>query len=248
MSLIKQIHILILVIAAGSLFGQQAEVTQILAKMDSVTNAPMDQYMHSTMIIVDRDGNISERETIIYQKGAEKRLVRFLSPADQRGISFLSLPNDIMYLYLPAFRKIRMIASHVKNQNFAGTDFSYDDMSAFKFAEEYDPKLISDEGDTFVLELIPKKDIQKDYSKLKMWIVKNNYVSQKIEYYDKGGNLWKVMHRTKFVEQDNYWFPQEMEMKDLKKDHSTKMIIHENEFDSGLLDNVFTKRNLKKSR
>lgn len=229
-----------------NLLAQNSSASEILKTVDVVVNAPKDIHQISRMILIDKDGNEKVRESEMYQKGDEMRLVRFLSPADQKGIGFLSLPNDVMYLYLPAFRKIRMIASHVKNTNFAGTDFSYDDMSSFKYSKEYNPQLIETKDNVYVLELTPKPDVEKDYSKLVIRVRKDNFYPVKIDYYDKGGNLWKVMVREKLVKKGNYWIAMEMEMKDLKKLHSTKMVVDKIELDTGLTDKTFTKRNLKK--
>lgn len=229
-------------------FGQEISAVEILKNADSVVNAPKDIHVFSRMILTDKKGNEKIRESEMYQKGDKMRLVRFLSPADQKGIGFLSLPNDVMYLYLPAFRKIRMIASHVKNTNFAGTDFSYDDISSFKYSEEYDPQLLETRDSVYVLELIPKPGVEKDYSKLVVQIRKDNFYPIQIDYYDKGGNLWKVMVRKNVVKKGNYWIALEMEMKDLKKQHSTKSITEKIELDTGLTDKTFTKRNLKKTR
>ncbi len=229
-------------------YAQLNDAQEILTKVDEVSCAPEDQYMKSTMILMDKSGNQNEREMVIYQKGGDKRLVRFLSPPDQKGISFLSLPNDLMYLYLPAFRKVRLIASHVKNQNFAGTDFSYDDMSSFSFAKDYDSQLIESSDTFYSLKLTPKPELEKDYSKLKMWVNKDSYVPSKIEYYDKNGNLWKTLTFDNIEKVGNYRIAKEMEMKDLKKSHNTKMLIDEIELDSGLSDDIFTKRNLKRIR
>ena len=243
MKTIKSTFALILIFALNA-FAQDAQ--SIITKSDSVINAPKDQHQFSRMILIDKDGDEKVRKSEMYQKGDEMRLVRFLSPADQKGIGFLSLPDDVMYLYLPAFHKIRRIASHVKNENFAGTDFSYDDMSSFKYAEEYNAKLLETKDDVYVLELTPKPDIEKDYSKLIIEVRKNNYYPIKIDHYDKGGNLWKVLERRKIEGKGNYWISMEMEMKDLKKNHSTKMITDKIELDNGLSDKVFSKRNLKK--
>ena len=100
----------------------------------------------------------------------------------------------------------------------------------------------------YILELLPKPNSGKDYSKLKMQVRKDNFYPVKIDHYDKGGNLWKVMERRKIEKKGNYWTSMEMEMKDLKKQHSTKSIIEKIEFDLGLSDKTFTKRNLKKVR
>jgi outer membrane lipoprotein-sorting protein len=249
----KQISVLTLVaimaiILCTTVYAQLNDAQEILTKVDEVSCAPEDQYMKSTMVLVDKSGNQKEREMVIYQKGGDKRLVRFLSPADQKGISFLSLPNDLMYLYLPAFRKVRMIASHVKNQNFAGTDFSYDDMSSFSFAKDYDSQLIESPKTFYSLKLAPKPELEKDYSQLKMWVNKDSFVPSKIEYYDKNGNLWKTLTFDKIEKLGKYQIAKQLEMKDLKKSHSTKMIVDEIKLDSGISDDIFTKRNLKRIR
>ncbi|NIM57731.1 MAG: outer membrane lipoprotein-sorting protein, partial [Candidatus Aminicenantes bacterium] len=80
------------------------------------------------MVLIDKNGKEKDRDAVMLQKGSEKRMIKFLSPADQKGIAFLDLPNDMMYLYLPAFKKVRRIAAHIKNQKFAGTDMTYDDL------------------------------------------------------------------------------------------------------------------------
>lgn len=249
----KQISVLMLVaIIAINLcttgYAQQNDALAILTKVDEVSSAPKDQFISSTMIIVDKNGNQNERKMVIYQKGGDKRLVRFLSPASQKGISFLSLPNDRMYLYLPAFRKVRLIASHVKNQNFAGTDFSYDDMSSFSFAQEYDAQLLETTDTIYLLKLSPKPEIEKDYSQLKMWVNKDSYVPSTIEYYNKSGNLWKILTFDNIEKIGEYQIAKQMEMKDLEKSHSTKMIINEIQLDSGLTDDIFTTRNLQRTQ
>ena len=46
-----------------------------------------------------------------------KALTDFSAPADLRGTRVLVLGRTQMYIYLPAFRKIRRIASHVNQQS-----------------------------------------------------------------------------------------------------------------------------------
>ncbi len=229
-------------------YAQSNEAQTILTKVDEVSSAPQDQYVESTMILKDKNGDQNERKMIIYQKDGDKRIVRFLSPADQKGISFLSLPDDLMYLYLPAFRKVRMIASHIKNQNFAGTDFSYDDMSSFSFAKDYDSQLLETSDSFYFLKLIPKEGLKKDYSQLKMTVNKDSFIPSKIEYFDKNEKLWKILTAEKIEKFGEYNMAMLTKMKDIKKSHSTKMIINKIEFDKGLSDNLFTKRNLKRVR
>ena len=246
--------------------AQKKDLTalQILRKSDSVVNAPKDQEITLEMILIDRRGKEKKREAKMWQKGSEKRMTKFLSPVDVKGLGFLDLPDDVMYLYLPAFKKIRRIASHVKNTSFAGTDFTYDDMASINYADEWGPKLmgskkevelgpavkkgtlVTKEFDCYLLQLTPKKGVKKDYSKLVMWVRKDNFYPVRIEHYSKKGKLWKVMRRRKVEKEGKYWIAKEAEMSDLKKEHKTKMLIIEVKFDQGLKDELFTQRYLKR--
>jgi outer membrane lipoprotein-sorting protein len=227
------------------LFNVSAQnAIEILQKVDEVLYSAKDQQNKVYIILIDKSGNESKREADVIQKGNDMRLFRFTVPSSQAGIAFLSLPNDIMYLYLPAFGKERRIASHVKNQNFAGTDFSYDDMEAKLFSSKYDPEIIDQNNETYTLKLTPKPGLQTDYIKQLMKVNKQNFYPLANEYYDKGGNKAKEAIYT-FEKIGNYWSSKEILMKDLKKNHSTKMIISDVTYDQGLSDDEFTVRKLK---
>ena len=148
-----------------------------------------------------------------------------------------------MYLYMPAFGKERRISSSVKKNNFAGTDFSYDDMESKPYAEKYTPKLIKTESNVFVVELTPLSK-KSAYSKLIVSVDQTNYYPTLIEYYDRGGKKVKESPYT-FIKIGNYWNAQEIEMTDLKKNHKTKMLMSDVIYDQGLTDDDFTVRKLK---
>ncbi|HAF06989.1 MAG: outer membrane lipoprotein-sorting protein [bacterium] len=219
---------------------------EILSKVDDVVNAPKDQTIKLKLILIDKEGKEEVRELIMFQKGSEKRVVKFISPASQKGIAFLSLPDDIMYLYLPAFKKTRRIASHIKNTKFAGTDFTYEDMEAKKYSEKYIPELLKKDESHYILQLKPKDGVKTDYSKLIVWVRADNFYPTRIEFYDKSNNLYKVMTREKIEKVGGYWISKESEMEDLKAKHKTKMIVVDIKFDSNLSDEIFTERYLSR--
>lgn len=220
------------------------DAATILRKADEVMYSAKDQSSKMKIILIDKQNREKVREANVLQKGDEMRLFRFTAPASQSGIAFLSLPDNIMYLYMPAYGKERRIASHVKNQSFAGTDFSYDDMEAKPFSEKYNPKLIKTEAGYFFLELIPKPDTKSDYSKIIMGVNTSNYCPEHFEFYNNGGIKTKEA-KYSFEKVGDYWTPKEIIMKDLKKNHTTKMITSEIQYDSGLSDDEFTIRKLK---
>ena len=233
---------------ARTVRAEELTALQILTESDAVVNAPADQEITLEMILIDKAGKEKTREAKMWQKGSDRRMIKFLSPADQKGIGFLDLPDDVMYLYMPAFKKVRRIASHVKNESFAGTDFTYDDMAALNYADEYTPTLLeSDDAELYVLELVPKEGLHEDYLKLVMSVRRDNFYPVRIEYYSKDGKLWKVMVRSEIEEIDGHWTAREAEMRDLKKNHRTKMVIGDVKFDRGLKDDLFTQRYLKRS-
>jgi len=246
--ILTNLFVLGIMVYAFAGWAEQSQLTapQILKKVDDVINAPKDQDLSIKLILVDKDGNEKVREMNMLQKGSDRRLVKFLSPADQKGIAFLSLPDDVMYLYLPAFEKVRRIASHIKNNKFAGTDFTYEDMEAIRYTEKYNPTLQKTDEEHYILQLIPKEGINTDYSKLIMWVRTDNFYPDKIEHYGKGNKLYKVMVREKIEKVNGYLISRESIMEDLKAEHKTSMNIEKVKFDLGLSDDLFTERYLSR--
>jgi outer membrane lipoprotein-sorting protein len=238
----KSVVFTVLVLTGNLLSAHAQDANSILKNMDNVLYAPEDMTGTNTIILINKNGKQETREAIIKQKGTDKRIMRFTSPASQAGIAVLALPDDVMYLYLPAYGKERRISSSVKNQNFAGTDFSYDDMEPIPYSDKYTPKLINKEGDIFVLELKPKG--QSDYSKIIVNINKTHYYPELMEYYDRGNTKIKVAKYT-FKKVGDYWNATEIEMTNLKKNHKTKMQMTNVKYDTGLTDDDFTVRKLK---
>lgn len=242
----KRRKILTIILLASFSMGLQAQTAQeILKKTDDVMYAPRDQSSDVKIILTDKRGNSQEREARYIQKGNDKRLFKFTAPASQRGIAFLSLPDDVIYIYLPAYEKERRIASHVKNQSFAGTDFSYDDMESKPLSDEYDAELIGHTDEIWRLKLTPKPGMQSEYSRLEMEIGKDNHYMRRVEYYDRGGQKFKILENRKLEKVDGYWAATEIEMKDVQRDHSTLFISSNLKFDSNLSDDEFTVRRMK---
>lgn len=226
----------------GTLTANAQDATAILKNMDDVMYSPKDMTGKNKIVLIDKAGKQEIREATLQQKGTDKRIFRFTAPASQAGIAVLSLPDDIMYLYLPAFGKERRISTSVKSQNFAGTDFSYDDMEAKPYSQKYTPKFLKTDDNAYILELTPIG--QTDYSKLIVSINKANFYPEVMEYYDKGNTKIKEA-KYAFKKIGNYWNAQEIEMTDLKKNHKTKMQMSDVKYDTGLTDDDFTVRKLK---
>jgi len=231
----------LLLIASAKINAQDA--VEILKKIDDVLYSPKDQKNIVKIVNVDKNGQEKIQKAFVLQKGSNKRLFRFTEPASQKGIAFLSLPSDVMYIYMPAFGKERRIASHVKNQNFAGMVFTYEDLESKLLTEKYIPKLLNSDNEFYTLELVPKPDQNSEYSKLIMKVNKKEYYPINVEYYDKTGKKIKFSEYT-FEKKGKYWSPIILKMTDLRKNQSTSMILEKVEYDTGLSDEEFSVRKL----
>jgi outer membrane lipoprotein-sorting protein len=242
----KTVKLTVLVSALFILIGFNVEAQDgntILKKLDEVMYSPEDMMGKTKITLIDKSGSKKTREATTIQKGTDKRLFRFTAPSSQAGIATLSLPNDIMYLYMPAFGKERRISSSVKSQKFAGTDFAYEDMEAKLFVNKYTAKLLKTDVNTLVVELSPKS-AKSSYSKIIAVIDKTNYYPISMDFYDKGNKKIKTA-KYEFEKIGKYWNAKKITMTDLKKNHKTIMELSNVKFDSGLSDDEFTVRKLK---
>jgi len=225
---------------------------EIVDKVDATMREAKDSVGTSKMILIEKDGSERVRQIKAYfkknPKGDDFTLTRFLSPADVKGVSFLSLSEEEMYLYMPAFGKIRRIASHVKHESFMGTDFSYEDIGQTEYRDKYDSKLLEETAVEYVLEANPKAGAEVGYSKIKLWVSKENWIPSKVEFYHKKkGTLFKVLANSQVENIQGHWTPKKMVMENVEDKHKTVMEITDIKYDTGLSSDIFSQRNLKQS-
>ena len=101
-----------------------------------------DVSVNMDMTLIDKRGRERQRKLFIIRKDfddKDKLLLKFSYPNDIKGTSFLVWEHkerdNERFLYLPALGRIRRIATREKNENFAGTDFSYEDISGRKLGD-----------------------------------------------------------------------------------------------------------------
>lgn len=160
------------------------------------------------MSIINEKGQARERQitmaTKLYDGGqTEKRLYRFLAPADVKGTGVLIFDYDKQaddtWIFLPALRKTRRVVSSQRAQSFMGSEFSYGDLN-IPSLDEFDYKLLKEESaggeNCFVIEVLPKsKDIatSEGYSKKLYWVSAKKFAVLKGHYFDMDGKLLKEL-------------------------------------------------------
>lgn len=218
------------------------EALEIVKKMDGVLFAAKDRQGMVTITTINQSGKEKVREAEMYQKGQYMKLYRYTAPESQAGIATLSLPDGVMWMYMPAFGKPKKITLLAKSQAFTGTDFSYEDMSVSSYSGEYTPALAETTAETYVVELVPLNE-KSEYSKIVVTIDKGRFTPQKMEYFDRMGKKFKES-TYKYIKSGKYWYAEEVIMADLRKQHMTRIQMTSVSFDQGLSDDLFTVENL----
>ena len=218
----------------------------------------------STMIIVDSKQRERVRKIAqvskLYDNGdTEKKLIRFLSPADVKGTGLLTFDykdkDDDMWLYMPALRKTRRIISSEKAKSFMGSEFSYSDTTPPTTADFHYTKL----GERRVagtlcweLEILPiNEDVadENGFSKKISFIGQQDFVIRKAVYYDLDGELLKELEVREVMEVDtenHKYRPVHMIMINKQNNRKSILKVEKIQLNPGVKDEYFTTRYLER--
>ena len=212
------------------------------------------------MILINKNGDETVREMKSKNlEGNDQRgdmgITVFLSPRDQKGTALLSHSHDDQddeqWLYLPALKRVKKIASKNKSGPFLGSEFTFEDIGGASI-EKYTYKWIRDEvyngRDCYVIESYPK-DKNSGYTKIISWVDKEDYRQYKAEFYDRKHSHLKTMTLTKYEKYlDKFWRPGDMYMENHQTRKKTRIIMDDTQFGVGLTEREFTKNSLKRAR
>ena len=216
------------------------------------------------MIIVSEQGQTRERKitmaTKLFDGGkTEKRIYRFLSPADVQGTGVLvfdyETQADDVWIYLPALRKTRRIVSSQKSQSFMGSEFTYGDLNIPPL-DDFNYTLVKEEdygGEScFVIDILPKKPetgSEEGYSKKTFWVSKTKFAVRKGLFYDAGGALLKELKTDDIKLLDpkkNRYRAMKMEMTNKKNSRKSVFVSEKVTLAPDTKDEFFTPRYLER--
>lgn len=252
-----------LLIGTNTLLAQELTARQIVDKGQKVSKISGIEAV-STMTIVDSKGRERVRQIAqvskLYDNGdTEKRLIRFLAPADVKGTGLLTFDyeekDDDMWLYMPALRKTRRIISTEKAKSFMGSEFSYADITPPSLDDFTFKKLADEEVNgvmCYVVEMIPKNEDIADengFSKRIAYFSRDNFVIRKAQYYDFDGELLKelIVKEVKEIDPENHKFrPMHMVMTNVQNGRKSILKVDEIQQRDDIKDDYFTTRYLER--
>ena len=215
-----------------------------------------DAKLQMNMILIDKKERERKRNLFIMRKqfnSNDRLLLKFTYPNDIKGTALLVWENrgkdNERFLYLPALGRIRRITTNEKDENFAGTDFSYEDISGRKL-EDYTYQLIEEEviyntKECYLLASYPSEKDAK-FPKIISWVTKDTFVVIKAEYYNRRGELEKTYRVDKLEKIDEIWTPLEFQMENHDLNHKTISVVTDVEYNTGIPEHSFELRELEK--
>ncbi len=183
----------------------------------------VDSKVEMKMILENSQGEKSERNMrlraleLISDTDGDKSLTYFLSPADVQGTALLSFTHfttpDDQWLFLPALKRVKRIASANKSGSFVGSEFAFEDLLAQevpRFTYKYlrDEPCPTDEAKAlscFVIERFPTYE-NSGYTRQIGWTDKKEFLVRKLQYFDRKSEHSKTLHFTEYrAYQGKFW-------------------------------------------
>ena len=252
--------ILLCLLPFGLLAATPEETGLAIAQEADMRDSGYKNYTNDVkMILKNKQGQESIREirskTLEVDGDGDKSMTIFDKPRDIKGTALLSFTHkegaDDQWLYLPALKRVKRIASDNKSGPFMGSEFAYEDITSQE-VEKYTYKFLKDDTldgmDVFVFERYPV-DRKSGYTRQIIWMDKENYKERKIEYYDRKNALLKTLVFADYnLYRDKFYRAQDMHMVNHQTGKSTRLLQSNYNFDVELSDRDFDKNSLKRAR
>ncbi len=225
-------------------------------KCEAVMDGFQDASSNMKMTLINANNEKRERlmKMIILEKSSgNKSLMTFLSPADVKGTKFLNYEHinkdDDQWLYLPAIKRVKRIASKNKSGSFMGSEFSYEDLSSFnvkKYIFSGNAKEETINGvNYFVGDRIPVSK-SSGYTKETSWVDAKTFLIKKVDYYDRKKELLKTAVFDDYKKIKGIWRVGKMTMTNHENGKKTILVWENEKIKTGLKDRNFHKRVLKR--
>ncbi len=218
-----------------------------------------DTIVDMEMILTNRHGESSTRRmelrTLEGVGDGDKTLITFDEPRDVKGTAFLSFTHkegqDDQWLFLPALKRVKRIASSNKSGPFVGSEFAYEDLTSQE-VEKYTYKYIGDaelEGlKCFKIERYPV-DPKSGYTRQVGWVDKEHYRVIRIDFYDRKAALLKTLAFSGYQQYlDKFWRADSLKMVNHQTGKATELLWKEYRFGNNFTERDFDQRSLQNAR
>jgi hypothetical protein len=227
----------------------------VAVKADKANSGFKSEKGELSMQLINAHGDVTNRKlTIEVLEGSDdgdKSRSTFTWPADVKGTRLLTWAHkrgdDDQWLYLPAVKRVKRIASSNKSGSFMGSEFSYEDFGSQE-VEKYSYKLIEEpkyEGrDVWLVERYPV-DGSSGYTRQVVWMDKEYKLPVRIDYYDRKRELLKTAVFSDFKKYGSQYRSNKVEMSNVQTKKRSIITWTERRLDVDLQANLFKSEGLE---
>ena len=253
---------------------RQPETAQWVARQVENRDTGRDGRFQLKMRLFDRQQRVRERElTILSRRGqtgsrrdttrdaagsGDRVLIRFTYPNDIKGTAFLVWEHpdkeDERFLYLPALGRVRRIAGAEAQDNFVGSDFTYEDISGREF-DDYTYAMVEQNGawtapdgqkhPAYRIES-RARDPQARYPRVVSTVRKDNFVLVHADIYNRRDERQKTYEVKRLEQVQGIWTMSEIVMSNLLERTRTELATTRAEYNVGLEESDFSRRELER--
>ena len=192
---------------------------------------------------------IEKRKNLRGENGfIDKTITRYIEPSDYQGKIILTWnykDQGKIFWYSEQPGDAKEVINPERHRPVAETDFCPTDYVEIKPGEERHALLRNEDckgQECYVVESIPLNQEIK-YGKRISWIDQRRWLPLKIEYYDKGGALWKTLN-IEWQNKFGFWFWKKAVVENVQTGYKTLITIGDVGVNVGLQEKDFSKEGL----
>lgn len=240
-------------VVAPIVVADDQEEVDVVALVSASIDQTRGQYSYAEMsMLIKRPGWQRESTLKAWTRGREDALIRFTAPVRDAGNALLK-QGDRMWTFTPKLNKSIRLPGGMMSQSWAGSDFSYNDMSrSDKWLRDYRLQHVASdthEGQTvYVIDALPREDAAVVWGKEQLRI-RDDLVLLDLTYFDQDMQPVRRMQALELGELGGRMMATRLRMQELDKpDQYTELLYSVMDFDVEVPDRMFTLFSLQSGR
>jgi len=263
--LLLTLGIVIGISSPGISLADDPKARDIMQKVEDRDNGD-NMTARMEMILIDKKNKRRIRKLRVFSKDKGEdtyKLMFFIHPSDIKDTGFLNYDyddpdnDDEQWLYLPALKKTKRIATNDKSGSFMGSDLNYSDMTTrdledFDFSFYKTKETVVNGWKCWLILANPKTKAVIDetgYQKSLLFVRQDNDVIIRSVMWEERGDYKKFMEVKQLDLIDGIWVASEIHVTRKKGNipvHKTELKFSDVKFNQELTYDLFTLRRLEK--
>ncbi|HZP13484.1 MAG TPA: outer membrane lipoprotein-sorting protein [Nevskiaceae bacterium] len=164
--------------------------------------------------------------------GLVRAMLRMESPEAVAGTAYLvresaDSANENMFVYLPAFRRVRRVTSSLGDRSLLGTDFSFSDFKLLSnsfvgSSAKIEPSGVVVQRPTYTIRFTPLAGAASPYSQVRAWVDQETCVPLKADFYIGSAVRKRLTAPASALQRvGDFWYLSEVVMRDLLEGTTT---------------------------